>query len=88
MSYASIAQWLERSAVNRKVTGSIPVGGVFSQVTRVWSKGCDLRSHAICFVGSNPTLDIKDLDCARHSAVLAQLVERQTFNLVVQGSSH
>ena len=27
---ALLAQWLERAAVNRKVTGSIPVGSVFS----------------------------------------------------------
>jgi hypothetical protein len=26
---ALLAQWLERAAVNRKVTGSIPVGSVF-----------------------------------------------------------
>ena len=26
---ASLAQWLERSAVNRKVAGSIPAGGAF-----------------------------------------------------------
>ena len=58
--------------------GSNP-GGTSSQVTRVWSKGNDLRSFAICFVGSNPTLDTY--------AVLAQSVERQTFNLVAQGSS-
>ena len=29
MLSASLAQWLERSAVNRKVAGSIPAGGVF-----------------------------------------------------------
>jgi hypothetical protein len=28
-SKALLAQWLERAAVNRKVTGSIPVGSVF-----------------------------------------------------------
>ena len=28
---ASLAQWLERSAVNRKVAGSIPAGGVLLQ---------------------------------------------------------
>ena len=28
-SEALLAQWLERAAVNRKVTGSIPVGSVF-----------------------------------------------------------
>ena len=27
---ALLAQWLERAAVNRKVTGSIPVGSDFS----------------------------------------------------------
>ena len=27
---ALLAQWLERAAVNRKVTGSIPVGSVFT----------------------------------------------------------
>ena len=27
-AHASLAQWLERSAVNRKVAGSIPAGGV------------------------------------------------------------
>ena len=29
MFEALLAQWLERAAVNRKVTGSIPVGSVF-----------------------------------------------------------
>ena len=87
-----------------------------SQVTRVWSKGNDLRSFAICFGGSNPPLDTAGLvqvalgkqrfsisglvrtPCFSTGnpgsspgvgsfAVLAQLVERQTFNLVVQGSS-
>ena len=29
---ALLAQWLERAAVNRKVTGSIPVGSVFANV--------------------------------------------------------
>ena len=29
MPSALLAQWLERAAVNRKVTGSIPVGSVF-----------------------------------------------------------
>ena len=29
VSSASLAQWLERSAVNRKVAGSIPAGGGF-----------------------------------------------------------
>ena len=37
-------------------------------------------------MGSNPTLDIKDLDCPRH-AELAQLVERTAFNRMVVGSS-
>ena len=31
-SEALLAQWLERAAVNRKVTGSIPVGSVFHHV--------------------------------------------------------
>ena len=43
------------------------------------SKGSDLRSLALCFVGSNPTVTT--------TAFLAQLVERKTFNLVVVGSS-
>ena len=43
------------------------------------SKGSDLRSLALCFVGSNPTVTT--------NAFLAQLVERKTFNLVVVGSS-
>ena len=30
---ALLAQWLERAAVNRKVTGSIPVGSVVFSVT-------------------------------------------------------
>ena len=30
---ALLAQWLERAAVNRKVTGSIPVGSAFIFVT-------------------------------------------------------
>ena len=42
------------------------------------SKGSDLRSLALCFVGSNPTVTT--------NAHLAQLVERKTFNLVVVGS--
>ncbi len=50
----------------------------FNQGSRVWSKGSDLRSFALRFVGSNPTSGI---------ALLAQLVERKTFNLVVVGSS-
>ena len=29
---ALLAQWLERAAVNRKVTGSIPVGSVFAGI--------------------------------------------------------
>ena len=29
---ALLAQWLERAAVNRKVTGSIPVGSVFESL--------------------------------------------------------
>ena len=29
LAHALLAQWLERAAVNRKVTGSIPVGSVF-----------------------------------------------------------
>ena len=62
--------------------------GLPCQVTRVWSKGLDLRSNAKRFVGSNPTSDIKDLaTVSKASAVLAQLVERLTFNQVVGGSS-
>lgn len=39
-------------------------------------------------MGSNPTPDtLKTFDSKEGTAVLAQLVERQTFNLVVQGSS-
>ena len=51
------------------ITGNIPER----------SKGSDLRSDAICFVGSNPTITT--------NVSLAQLVERKTFNLVVVGSS-
>ena len=34
MFKALLAQWLERAAVNRKVTGSIPVGSVFAFLRR------------------------------------------------------
>ena len=51
-------------------------------------KGERLKIACVCFVGSNPTPDIvKTFDSEEGTAVLAQLVERQTFNLVVQGSS-
>ena len=45
-----------------------------------WSKEPVLRSGSVSCVGSNPT------DC-NFFARLAQLVERQTLNLVVAGSS-
>ena len=62
--------------------------GLPCQVTRVWSKGLDLRSNAKRFVGSNPTSDIKKtLRLLVRRAVLAQLVERLTFNQVALGSS-
>jgi hypothetical protein len=47
--------------------------------TRVWSKGLDLRSNAIRFVGSNPTSCIP--------LVVAQLAEQWTVNPFVAGSS-
>ena len=50
--------WIAHQTSNLGVAGSSPVMAIFCQVTRVWSKGCDLRSHAKCFVGSNPTPDI------------------------------
>ena len=50
--------WIAHQTSNLGVAGSSPVMDIFCQVTRVWSKGCDLRSHAKCFVGSNPTPDI------------------------------
>tara|TARA_B100000941_G_C28049617_1_gene323845 strand:- start:93 stop:344 length:252 start_codon:yes stop_codon:yes gene_type:complete len=71
-----LAQLVERQTFNLVVAGSSPAVDIFktfdskegnSQVSRVWSKGSDLRSLAICFVGSNPTPD---------TVHLAQSVER------------
>ena len=56
-----VAQWIERLTSNQKVAGSSPVMDIFCQVSRVWSKGCDSSSHAICFEGSNPSSDIASL---------------------------
>ena len=40
---ASLAQWLERSAVNRKVAGSIPAGGAFIAIQTVLILCCVAR---------------------------------------------
>ena len=49
-SVASLAQWLERSAVNRKVAGSIPAGGEFLASSNI-RDGSDIgMSHANTYV--------------------------------------
>ena len=46
--------WIARQTSNLKVAGSNPAMDTFGSVPER-SKGSDLRSLAICFVGSNPT---------------------------------
>ena len=65
--------------------GSNP-GGTSSQVTRVRSKGNDLRSFAIRFVGSNPTPSIRSLK-KRQLPHWRNWIAHQTSNLGVAGSS-
>ena len=43
---ALLAQWLERAAVNRKVTGSIPVGSVYALArVKLIAPGRAMRVH-------------------------------------------
>ena len=51
---ASLAQRLERSAVNRKVAGSNPAGTVNFDIVAEWSKATDSSSVIFGCAGSNP----------------------------------
>ena len=67
MGLLSQLSWLEHGSYEPKVAGSSPAESNIGRKsislhsfslcmdTQVWSTGCDLRSHALCFVGSNPT---------------------------------
>ncbi len=57
---AQLAQLVERRTFNPVAVGSSPTLGI-SQVSRVWSKGCDLRSHAYASRVQIPHLTNKDL---------------------------
>ena len=53
---SSLAQLVERTTVNRDVSGSIPLGRVFLMFVRVpeRSKGLVLGTNVFALAGSNP----------------------------------
>ena len=61
--------WIARQTSNLKVAGSIPVMDTFGSVPER-SKGSDLRSLALCFVGSNPTATTSPISSVGQSASL------------------
>ena len=60
MLEASLAQPAERAAVNRKVTGSIPVGSVFS-------------AHAFCVMSVNTLLEMADSNASDYKELIQDI---------------